>query len=260
MKYANLRTAGFMAAVLTLLGGSLTGIVGRAQAQVMLEEQGTLQPAQAEYAIDVEAGEVVSIVLTSEDFDTVLTLLGPSGEEVASNDDFGGTLNSRIVYNADASGTYTVITKSFDGQGGSYSLEVRPATAYEVSFTEARTSLDEGNYEAAIAAYSEAIAIDPEDPEAYIGRAEAHFGMAFEALESQGLALENPDDLSPETREAIIVDYEQAAELYDASGDDFTAQNLRDQIEYLQTGDTSAPTEGDVPESEAPVEEVEPTP
>lgn len=254
MTHVILRTAGLLAAVLTLSAGSLVGLANRANAQAILEDQGTLQPAQQEYPIDVEAGDVVAIVLTSEDFDTVLTLLGPDGEEVAFNDDFGGTLNSRIVYNAKVSGTYTVITKSFDGQGGSYSLEVRPATDYEVSYSEAQARSQEGDYEAAIAAYSDAIAINPDDPEAYLGRADAYFARAYTELEAQGLVLEQPDDLAPETRDAIIADFEKAAELYEVAGDPFTADSLREQIEYIQTGEAPGPAGGGERSEPAPVE------
>ncbi|MGF1521928.1 MAG: tetratricopeptide repeat protein [Leptolyngbyaceae cyanobacterium] len=244
MKHVILRTAGLLAAVLALSGGSLASTAVRANAQTIFEDQGTLQPAQQEYPIDVEAGDVVAIVLTSEDFDTVLTLLGPDGEEVAFNDDFGGTLNSRIVYSAKVSGTYTVITKSFDGQGGSYDLEVRPATEYEVSYSEAQASSQAGDYDAAIASFSEAIELDSSDPEAYLGRAEAYFARAYAELEAQGLVLEQPSDLSPEARDAIIADYQKAAELYEAAGDPFTADSLREQIEYIQTGESPGPAGG----------------
>ena len=246
MKHVILRTAGLFAAVLAFSGSSLAGMAGRASAQTIFEDQGTLEPAQQEYPITVEAGDVVAIVLTSEDFDTVLTLLDPDGEEVAFNDDFGGTLNSRIVYSAKVSGTYTVITKSFDGQGGSYDLEVRPATEYEVSYSEAQASVQAGNYDAAIAAYSEAIELDSSDPEAYLGRAEAYFGQAYAELEAQGLVLEQPSDLSPETRDAIVADYQTAADLYEAAGDPFTADSLREQVEYIQTGGASGPAGGGI--------------
>ncbi|MBE7385337.1 MAG: tetratricopeptide repeat protein [Leptolyngbya sp. SIO1E4] len=244
MKHKLSRTAGFLAAVLALSGGLLAGFANRAEAQTILEDQGTLEPAQQEYSIEVEAGDVVAVVMSSEDFDTVLTLLGPDGEEVAFNDDFGGTLNSLIVYSVPVSGSYTVVTKSFDGQGGDYDLEVRPATEYEVSYSEAQISLQEGNYEAAISAYSQAIELEPENPEGYLGRADAYFGAAQAALEAEGQFLETPNDLPEEMREAIVADFEVAAELYEAEGDPFTAQSLREQIEYIETGEFPGPAEG----------------
>lgn len=244
MKHRISRTAGLLAAVLTFSGGFSVGFTDRADAQAILEDQGTLEPAQQEYSIDVEAGDVVAIILTSEDFDTVLSLVGPDGVEVASNDDFGGTLNSRIVYSAPTSGSYTVITKSFDGQGGDYDLEVRPATEYEVSYSNAQDLSQEGNFEEAISAFTEAIELEPENPLPYLGRANAYFGLAVADIEAQGQILESPNDLPAETREAIIADFQRAADLYDEAGDPETAQTLREQVEVFQGNEFPGPAGG----------------
>jgi tetratricopeptide (TPR) repeat protein len=239
MKQLFKRPTGLVAAaVLAISGSCLLGAVGEAKAQTILEEQGTIEPAEQEYTLDISEGDVLAIIVTSEDFDTVVSLVAPDGEEVAFNDDFGGTLNSRIVYTATASGNYTIVAKSFDGQGGDYSLEVRPASEYEVAYSDAEMSIQEQDYEGAIAAYSDAISLAPEDPEAYLGRADAYFGQAQAELEAEGMFLEDPSDLSPDIRDAIIADFEMAAELYEAEGDSFTAQSLREQIQYIRTGES----------------------
>lgn len=244
MKYVLSRTVGLLAAVATLSGGVLLGVVETASAQTILEEQGTIEPALKEYSLPMEAGDVVAITMTSEDFDTVLTLLGPDGEEVAFNDDYGGTLNSRIVYTATDSGDYTILSKSFDGQGGDFNIEVRPATEYEMAFSRAQSNIEVQDFEGAIAAYTEAIELDPSNPEAFLGRADALFGQAQAALEAQGEVLEEPTDLDPETRDAIVADFEEAAALYEADGDPFTAQSLREQIQYIETGEVPGPSGG----------------
>jgi tetratricopeptide (TPR) repeat protein len=244
MKYVFSRTAGILAAVLTITGGGLIGVAHEARAQTILEEQGTIEPASKEYPLELEAGDVVSITMTSEDFDTMLTLLGPDDAEVAFNDDFGGTLNSQIIFKATASGSYTILTQSFDGEGGDFAIEVRPATEYEVAYSEAQASIQEQDFEAAIAAYSSAIELAPENPEPYLGRADAYFGRAQAELESQGELLEEPSDLTPDVREAIVDDFQKAAELYEAEGDPFTAQSLREQIQYIETGEFPEPSGG----------------
>ncbi|MGD1940923.1 MAG: tetratricopeptide repeat protein [Leptolyngbyaceae cyanobacterium] len=244
MKHLFSRTVGPLAAVLTILGGGLVGTAGVAQAQTIFEEQGTIVPALEEYPLDMEVGDVVAIVMTSDDFDTVLTLIGPDGEEVAFNDDFGSTLNSRIVYNAEAAGSYSIVAKSFDGQGGDFAIEVRAATDYEVAFSQAQVSIQNQDFEGAIAAYSDAIALDDSNPEAFLGRADAYFGQAQTALEAQGEFLEDPTDLEPEIRDAIVADFAKAAELYEAEGDPFTAQSLREQIQYIETGEFPGPEGG----------------
>lgn len=230
----------------TAMSAGISGWVGftpQAQAQSIFERQDTLEPVQS-YPVDMTAGEFVTIAMTSEDFDPWLRLLGPNGEEVAFNDDFGGTLNARIVYNVPTSGEYTIIAKSFDEQGGVYDLKVRSAEAYEISFYEAQIHAQEGNYTAAIADYSEVISVKPDIPEAYLGRADAYFGQAQTQLQAQGLVLASPDDLTSETRNAIIADFEEAAILYEAAGDSFTAQSIREQVQQLQPGGFTGPAGG----------------
>ncbi|HEY9888774.1 MAG TPA: tetratricopeptide repeat protein [Candidatus Obscuribacterales bacterium] len=243
MKQVFSRTVGLMAAALTLAVGYGVSLTTEVQAQTILEEQGTIEPALRQYPLEMEVGDVVTIIMTSEDFDPVLSLLGPDGEEVAANDDFGGTLNSRIVYSATTAGSFTVVTKSFDGEGGDFNLSVRPATEYEVAFNQAQMSMEARDFDAAIAAYSDAIAVDPANPESYLGRADAYFGKAQADLEAQGEVLEEPGDLTPEIRAAIVADFATAAELYEAEGDPFTAQSLREQIQYIETGEFSTPTD-----------------
>lgn len=244
MKQLFSRTLGPLAMVLTLSGGFWIGAASMANAQVILEEQGTIDPALQEYSFELEADDVVAITLTSEDFDTVLSLLGPDGQEVAFNDDFGGTLNSRIIYAAETAGNYTVLAKSFDGQGGAFDLQVRPATEYEVAYNQAIASAASRDFEGAIAAYTEAIELDDSNPEAYLGRADAYFGQAQAQLEAQGMALEEPSDLEPDVREAIVADFREAADLYEAAGDPFTAESLREQIQYIETGEFPGPSGG----------------
>jgi tetratricopeptide (TPR) repeat protein len=248
MNYGISGTVSLLAMVFGL-AGSLTVWSAPAFAQVILEQKGTLAPAQNEYTFDAEAGQVLAVVMTSDDFDTFLILLNSNGEEVAVNDDYGGTLNSRIIYSFTEAGRYTVVTKSFSGAGGNYDLQIRAATAYEVALDEAQKSLQVGDFTGAIAAYGDAIEIEPSNPEPYVGRADAYFGQAYSELDAQGLFLEGPEDLQPAVREAIATDFETAARLYGEQGDIFTAQSLRDQAQYVRTGEFPEyePSEEEVP-------------
>lgn len=244
MKHMFLRTAGLLTALMTLSGSYLMGTADQATAQTLFESTGTIEPAVEEYPLEMEVGNAVTITMTSEEFDTVLTLIGPDGGEVAFNDDFGDTLNSQIVYSADASGTYTIIAKSFDGAGGDFDIAVRPATEYEVLYSEAVMSMELGDYIGAIAAFSDAISLDPANPDLYLGRADAYFGQAQTDLEAQGLFLEEPNDLPDDARAAIVGDFQTAAELYEADGNVFAADSLREQIQYIETGEIPEPTNG----------------
>jgi tetratricopeptide (TPR) repeat protein len=204
-----------------------------AQAQTVLDEQGNLRPSQDEYKFTGEAGQILSISMTSADFDTVLTLLSPTGEEVAFNDDFGRSLNSTIVATIPADGEYTVIAKSFSGQGGDYTLSVRPATDYEQAYNEGLTYSTDGKFEEAIDAYSRAIEIDADQPAAHMDRAEARWSQVYAAQElTEG---EEPVAPSGEERDAIVADYTRAAELYEQQGETDLVQSLREQITFLES-------------------------
>jgi tetratricopeptide (TPR) repeat protein len=203
-----------------------------AQAEPLLQSEGTITPAQATYTFEGRAGEVVSIILESEDFDPVLSLLNSAEEEIAFNDDFGGSLNSQIIFELPVDDTYTIVARSYGGDGGDYNLLVRAATEYEVSFAVAEALVVSEDYTEAIAAYTQAIAIDPNQTLAYLGRAQATLGQVYREL---GDTLEGPQDIPPAARQAVIADFEQAATLLEADGASDWAASLREQIDFLRS-------------------------
>ncbi|WP_407353383.1 PPC domain-containing protein [Luteimonas sp. R10] len=79
-----------------------------------------------DYALDLDAGQLVAINAKSEDFDTVLILFGPDGDRISENDDQeGGGTDSLLVVSAPVTGTYTVRLNSLpmgEGHTGRYSL------------------------------------------------------------------------------------------------------------------------------------------
>ncbi|NJM84749.1 MAG: tetratricopeptide repeat protein [Leptolyngbyaceae cyanobacterium RM2_2_21] len=229
---------------LTVVGSTfISGL--SAQAQEILQQQGQLAPVEDEHTFAGEAGQAVTIRLSSSDFDPVLALLAPNGEEIAANDDYGGTLDATIVITLPSSGTYKVLARSYSGQGGNYTVTVAPASEFELVFTEALDAIQQGNFEMAIAAYTRAIEVEADRPEVYLGRADAYFGMAYQEL---GDSLTGPDKLPDQTREAIASDYESAANLYEAQGDSDLAQSFREQANYVRTGEV--PESQFVPEGE----------
>jgi tetratricopeptide (TPR) repeat protein len=211
-----------------LLAGPATLV---ARADTVLEEAGTIYPAESTYTFEGTAGQVMTITLASEDFDPVLSLMGPGEAEIASNDDFGGTLNSTIIFELPEDGTYTVVARSFSGQGGDYDLVVRTSTEFEVTYAEAEALALAEDYPGAVAAYTEAIAIDPEQSSAYLGRAQATLGQVYV---EQGDLIKGPEDIPLEARESVIADFEQAATLFEANGSEDWATSLREQAEVLR--------------------------
>ena len=206
-------------------------VVPPARAETFLENSGTITPAEASYTFDGNEGQAVTITLDSDDFDPVLSLFDSVGNEIATNDDFGGTLNSAIILTLPADDTYTVIARSYSGQGGDYSVKVRSSTEYETTYSKAQTLATEENYATAIEAYTRAIELDSDQPSAYLGRAEAYLGQVY--LEN-GDQIQGPEDIPSGVRAAVIADFEAAADLIEESGPQDWANSLREQADILR--------------------------
>jgi hypothetical protein len=78
------------------------------------------------YAYEAQAGDVITLRLTSDDFDTYLMVQAPSGEMLAENDDCGTVRRSCInLLTLPESGIYTVVVHSFDRRStGDYTLDI----------------------------------------------------------------------------------------------------------------------------------------
>lgn len=203
------------------------------RAETLLDQQGALAPMRDEYTFSGSAEQAVAIQLKSADFDTLLILQDPDGNELERNDDYGGTLNSMIVITLPISGEYTVIASSFSGQGGTYDLSVRSATQYELVYDRAVELMTSEDFSDAIEAYTAAIELNPDDPNAYLGRADAYWGQTYRSL---GDAFTGPDSLKPEARRAILADYDQAANLFERQGAADLSASIREQAQSIETG------------------------
>jgi hypothetical protein len=87
--------------------------------------------ADAKYSFSASAGQIVTITLTSDDFDAALKLRDSSGKELASDDDSAGNLNARIEhFTVPADGTYTIVVTSNSGSaGGRFTLTLASENA-----------------------------------------------------------------------------------------------------------------------------------
>ncbi len=237
-----------------LAAAVLTGVAGIAHkaafAQALLQQQGTLAPMQDAYAFEGESGQVMTIELKSEEFDTLLVLKGPDGEVITSNDDYGGTLNSTIVLELPASGEYSAIASSFAGDGGNYQIEVRPASEYEQVFSRAYDLSLSENYADSIEAYTAAIELNDTDPGAYLGRAEAVIGQTYLTADTDTTS---PEELPKDVIDKVVADFLKAADLLEQQGQTGPAESLREQAQYfLGESPTAAPTPA--PSTPIPVE------
>lgn len=79
-----------------------------------------------DYLIQLQAGDQISIDLSSDMFDTIVTLMTTKGDTVAENDDgIDGTTNSLLFTRINKSGNYVIRVKAFgETVGGSFKLKL----------------------------------------------------------------------------------------------------------------------------------------
>jgi hypothetical protein len=79
-----------------------------------------------DYTVKLNKGDNLVIDLSSESFDTIITLLAPNGATVAENDDGpDGTSNSLLFTRINETGTYIIRVRSFGETGvGPFKLKV----------------------------------------------------------------------------------------------------------------------------------------
>lgn len=251
--FASQKVVKGLAAVVTLAG--VAGIAHQAAlAQALLQQEGTLAPVEDTYTFDGEAGQIMTIELQSEDFDPMLVLKGPDGNDLTSNDDYGGTLNSTIVIELPQAGTYSAVASSFSGLGGSYQIEVRPASEYEQVFSRAYNYSVSEDFADAVEAYSAAIALDDTNPGAYLGRAESRINLAYITSDVEITSL---SDLPGPVIESLVSDYLKAADLLEQQGQVDSAASLRQEAQFFM-GDGDTPTVNSPLERPTPEEDVRP--
>jgi hypothetical protein len=72
-----------------------------------------------DYVVAFQQGDQVVIDLTSDQFDTIVTLIGPDGATVSENDDGpDGTTNSLLFARITRPGNYIIRVRPYGGQGG----------------------------------------------------------------------------------------------------------------------------------------------
>ncbi|MEM8932873.1 MAG: PPC domain-containing protein, partial [Acidobacteriota bacterium] len=105
------------------------------------------------YRFHLSAGDLLlADIITGSSLDTILGLFDPSGTVVASDDDGGTGLLSRILYNVPTSGIYSLaVTTAGDADftgggasGGRYVLDVATVDGFEITLT------DDGSEEIAL--------------------------------------------------------------------------------------------------------------
>ncbi|HYE96098.1 MAG TPA: hypothetical protein VD962_07795 [Rubricoccaceae bacterium] len=107
----------------------------------VLEEGDPLRPGghyYDAYTLNLQEGELMTVRMESQEFDTYLLVRSPSGQE-QYNDDFGSTAVSQIDLLATEDGTWTVWATTFSaGSGGQYTLNMERQGQAEVRLIQDR--------------------------------------------------------------------------------------------------------------------------
>jgi hypothetical protein len=79
-----------------------------------------------DYTVPLQAGDQVAIDLSSDSFDTIVTLMTPQGSTVAENDDGpDGTTNSLLFTRITRNANYVIRVKAFgETAGGGFKLKL----------------------------------------------------------------------------------------------------------------------------------------
>jgi thiol-disulfide isomerase/thioredoxin len=78
------------------------------------------------HRVNLKEGKVYTIDMVSTQFDSYLRLLDARGNQLDEDDDGGGNLNARIIFNCSKSGEYQIICTTFAAQmSGNYTLTIK---------------------------------------------------------------------------------------------------------------------------------------
>lgn len=140
----------------------------------------TTDAPESMYSLTVTADASIQITLTSDDFDTYLVLSDEDGNEIATDDDSAGNLNSRISYLFTDDGTYTITATSYSAhhggtaRTGAYTLSVIEVQVETIEYGETVSGVfvqdvfsSEYRFTAA-AGDSVSIALNSDDFDAYL--------------------------------------------------------------------------------------------
>ncbi len=79
------------------------------------------------FEVNLVKGKTYTVDMESTQFDAYLRLENSERQQLAEDDDSGGNLNARIIFQAPADGVYRIITTTFaPGARGNFTLRIQP--------------------------------------------------------------------------------------------------------------------------------------
>ena len=161
---------------------------------------GNLSDSQptATYTLDAEAGQTISISLTSDDFDTYLTLQDGSGNLLAENDDISGSDSGLQNFALPRASSYLILVESYGShedsgaETGAYSLSVVEPHIAHIEYTQTindTLTTSEGSKDYIFSGQSGDVIVATESSN------DSSFDAYLHLLDSSGSELISNDDL-----------------------------------------------------------------
>lgn len=166
------------------------------------------------YTFEGQAGQQVTIEMTSDEIDAYLILLSPDGRDLAQDDDGGGDTNARLTATLPASGEYTILANSYaPGEAGRYNLQLATRTGDRRSISRPQTGF----------ILQEAGVLDSGGPVLPDGSLYAEYSFEGESGQSVTVTLESDDF------DTYLMVLDPSGEILDYN-DDMSEQNLNSQL------------------------------
>ncbi|MCI5106038.1 MAG: caspase family protein, partial [Pseudomonadales bacterium] len=209
------------------------------------------------YSFEGSPGQRVSIDLRSDEFDTYVILVSPSGEQ-EENDDANGT-NSQLVIDLTEQGSYQVWVTSFsEGETGSYQLEIAngdsSGIAASVSADVNNLSVGESVTGNLSSTDSRAVTDGPEDAFVFYGEAgesviidleSGEFDTYLTLITPDGERIENDDFQSSLQQSQVSLSLPQTGR-YRVIASSYGGQGLGDYLLSVRAGSSGSSIPGGV--------------
>ena len=102
-----------------------TGVFAQEAIAVGDTVEGTRTDADIDYAIELEAGQLILVSVVAADFDSNVAVLNTSGEQLGYDDDSAGERNPYLAFFVPETGSYVIRVGAFFGEGsGAFTLTV----------------------------------------------------------------------------------------------------------------------------------------
>ncbi len=208
------------------------------------------------YSFEGSPGQRVSIDLRSDEFDTYLILVSPSGEQ-EENDDADGT-NSQLVVDLTEQGSYQLWVTSFsEGETGSYQLEIasggNSADTGSVSADVNNLSVGDSISGNLSSADSRAVTDGPEDAFVFYGEAgesvivdleSGEFDTYLTLITPDGERIENDDFQSSLQQSRVALSLPQSGR-YRVIASSYEGQGLGDYLLSVRAGSNGSSIPGE---------------